>query len=188
MRDNRIRSIWFWEIALSGTLMSLLWPDALLWWLSAALVPLGLFMPVLDAPNQCGSCNSNTTPSAVQIDVTGLVNGGGFGSCTQCTNLNVSYIVPYRNAFAGDCRFQELSTGISCDGTAVLAVFDYSGATTFSGSLGNGPAFVTPIPWSFAFGSLQDCNDTGPFSMTYDGSGAEWCDGTGSSAVANPIP
>lgn len=187
MTDHRFRAIWFWEILVAGVLLALLFPDMLLWYLSGAMVPLGLFMPVIEAAAPCSSCNGGTQTDEIEITFTGIIDD----NCSGCSTMNRTIILP----FLGTCLYQTNVSISACGATTLTARFSWSssigGTNLFDYSI-NVPFDAQVAFWDPSFSTPRDCNSAAdlsniaPDGVTLGLGGTSHCNFT--SCLATVVP
>lgn len=70
-----------------------------------------------DAVFECDYCTSGTAPESMQVAINGISNG----SCSDCTNLEGTYVVPYVGA-DGACQWTDEFTKTLCSTSQGIVV------------------------------------------------------------------
>jgi hypothetical protein len=162
----------------------------LLLWLCPEMswVPLALFMPPLFATSPCTLCSGGTQGvTNIQVDFAGIANNG----CTDCNNLNTTYIL----GFVADCAYS-LSTGKTLCGTPATIVsvafwWDRPGAQNTVCEINDGGGAGAEARWETSLPSPHNCQDgTGVFGSANptDPGTSLRCDYSSATCTVTPTP
>lgn len=125
-------------------------------WISLALALLPLLWFCCCGPTPCVNCNAGTTPTGVTLVIAGIVNG----TCTNCTSLNGSHVLP---AGPYPCTFTATMATVNCGGTYPSSILDagfgYPLGGEVSASIKTG-AGAEVVRWANAVAMPCDCSTT----------------------------
>lgn len=124
------------------------------------------------------ACLNGTQGTQVQVDLTGMANG----ACSDCTNMNTTYICDLNLA----CRYQLLHTASSvtvCSGAKAIGATHQRSTASALEFVQFGNPSLFPVDFRNASATPRNC--TGNITLPHFSNGDVGCDGTSATCVAS---
>lgn len=143
--------------------------------------------PGMGCPGDCSVCTGGTAPANIQVVLSGITNAG-LGGCTDCSNLDGTYLLTYAGEVSsGVCHW---ILGINIDTNCTGGPINWNIIEAFTAP---GGLFTVRIRYSGATGVSfidtspdYDCLNWSSYSVPYSGSSG-YCIGSSATCLVTAL-